>query len=204
MFNRLCYCLAVGFVFLLAAAGCTPQQPREIALYISRSGNDSWSGKLPIPNSRATDGPFATLERAREAVRSLKETGLFPEGGITIYVREPSARERIDDEYHDNILQADLAAQGITRFGEVAELKENAAPGMELFFRDERMTLARWPEDQGKTCGKPDYRFRSGICRCGERRLSSQGGFAGMETRIQADTHRKDRTHEGRVSNSIV
>ena len=196
MFNRLYYCLPVGFVFLLAAAGCAPPQPREIALYISRSGNDSWSGELPIPNSRATDGPFATLERAREAVRSLKETGLFPEGGVTIYVREgayprtatftltgqdagtetfpvvwrsypgetvqlvgarevtgfepvrePSARERIDDEYHDNILQADLAAQGITRFGEVTELKENAAPGMELFFRDERMTLARWPNE---------------------------------------------------------
>ncbi|MGN1273734.1 MAG: hypothetical protein ACI4UF_04025, partial [Thermoguttaceae bacterium] len=34
--------------------------------FISLSGNDSWSGKLSAPNADRTDGPFATLEKARD------------------------------------------------------------------------------------------------------------------------------------------
>lgn len=41
--------------------------------YLSTVGSDSWSGKLAEPNAQGTDGPFATLERARDAVRELKE-----------------------------------------------------------------------------------------------------------------------------------
>ena len=40
--------------------------------YVAPNGNDRWSGKLPAPNATRTDGPFATLERARQAVRQLK------------------------------------------------------------------------------------------------------------------------------------
>jgi len=42
-------------------------------LYVATIGNDSWSGKLPEPNAAGTDGPFATLQRAREAVRAALE-----------------------------------------------------------------------------------------------------------------------------------
>ncbi|MBC7319561.1 right-handed parallel beta-helix repeat-containing protein, partial [bacterium] len=41
--------------------------------YVAPNGNDNWSGKLPEPNEEGTDGPFATLKRAQEAVRRLKE-----------------------------------------------------------------------------------------------------------------------------------
>ncbi len=40
--------------------------------YLSPEGSDDWTGALPSPNSSGTDGPFATLERARDAVRELK------------------------------------------------------------------------------------------------------------------------------------
>ena len=40
--------------------------------YVSLRGSDSWSGTLATPNAQGTDGPFATLERARDAVRDLK------------------------------------------------------------------------------------------------------------------------------------
>lgn len=40
--------------------------------YVSKKGNDRWSGKLAEPNKEGTDGPFATLPRARKAVRELK------------------------------------------------------------------------------------------------------------------------------------
>ena len=41
--------------------------------HISPSGSDTWSGTLPEPAADKSDGPFATLQRAKDAVRSLKE-----------------------------------------------------------------------------------------------------------------------------------
>ena len=37
-----------------------------------RAGNDKWSGKLAEPNKSRTDGPFATLGKAKAAVTDLK------------------------------------------------------------------------------------------------------------------------------------
>ena len=48
--------------------------------YVSPTGNDRWSGTLSEPNATLTDGPFATLEKAREAVRILKSKVYFPKG----------------------------------------------------------------------------------------------------------------------------
>lgn len=58
-------------------------------LYVSpRQGKDSWSGRAASPNKAQTDGPFATLERARAAVRGLKQTGkLAGSGGVTVWLR---------------------------------------------------------------------------------------------------------------------
>lgn len=56
-------------------------------LYVSPQGNDGWSGTLPSPNRGRTDGPFATLERARDAIRHLKRQGKPPEGGVTVWLR---------------------------------------------------------------------------------------------------------------------
>jgi len=62
--------------------GATMAQP--IKFYVALNGNDNWSGKLPEPNATKTDGPFATLEKARDAVREYKK--LNPKG-ITVYIR---------------------------------------------------------------------------------------------------------------------
>lgn len=43
--------------------------------YVAPNGNDAWSGTLAAPNAAGTDGPFATLPRARDAVRGLKAAG---------------------------------------------------------------------------------------------------------------------------------
>lgn len=40
-------------------------------LYVAEKGSDAWSGRLPDP--KGDDGPFATLQRARDAVRELKK-----------------------------------------------------------------------------------------------------------------------------------
>ena len=46
----------------------------ETCLFVSPKGNDEWSGTLPEPNADHADGPFATLKRARDAVRGLRGT----------------------------------------------------------------------------------------------------------------------------------
>ena len=42
--------------------------------YIAPEGNDAWSGRLAEANAERTDGPFVTLERARQAVRQIRRT----------------------------------------------------------------------------------------------------------------------------------
>ncbi len=57
--------LMVGNVCTVAAA--------KADFYVSDNGSDEWSGTLASPAAGETDGPFATLERARDAVRDLKK-----------------------------------------------------------------------------------------------------------------------------------
>ena len=54
---------------------------------VSPEGNNSWSGLSATPDAKGRDGPFATLERAREAVRDLKRRGGLPSGGIRVVIR---------------------------------------------------------------------------------------------------------------------
>jgi hypothetical protein len=67
---------------LLLAAACSPAWPEGVAatpagspgaadFFVSPRGKDTWSGKLADPG--ASDGPFATVARAREAVRALRK-----------------------------------------------------------------------------------------------------------------------------------
>ena len=49
-------------------------ESKQADFYVATDGNDGWSGKLESPNADKTDGPFATLARARDAVRELKKS----------------------------------------------------------------------------------------------------------------------------------
>ncbi len=40
--------------------------------YVAMNGNDNWSGKFAEPNANKSDGPFASIQRAQEAVQALK------------------------------------------------------------------------------------------------------------------------------------
>lgn len=55
-------------------------------LYVATDGNDNWSGKLAKPNACRTGGPFASLARARNAIRELK-AGRGLKRPVTVLVR---------------------------------------------------------------------------------------------------------------------
>ena len=45
----------------------------RIVIWVSPAGNDGWTGRLPDADAQGKDGPFQTLARAREEVRTLKK-----------------------------------------------------------------------------------------------------------------------------------
>lgn len=58
----------------------------QVSFYVSPDGNDAWTGTLSEPNASRTDGPVASLQRAREIVRGTIKKGI-PKGGITVVLR---------------------------------------------------------------------------------------------------------------------
>ena len=71
-------------VLVLKAAGLCHGTSTKADFYLSPNGSDAWSGTLANPNAQRTDGPFASLERARDAMRDLKKS---KSGDIVVLVR---------------------------------------------------------------------------------------------------------------------
>ena len=60
----------IFLLFLVAAVGITPIPClADKTVYVSPEGNDAWSGRLVQPNAEGSDGPVASLQRARDLVR---------------------------------------------------------------------------------------------------------------------------------------
>ncbi|NCO40126.1 MAG: hypothetical protein GW892_15600 [Armatimonadetes bacterium] len=191
-----CILLAVLVVWALARGTVHAQQP--LSFYVATDGNDAWSGTLAAANAGKTDGPFATLTRARDAVRALKATAPLPAGGVTVMVRAGTYEQqqtfeltaadsgtpeapviyraaageevrltggravpadafgpvadaavvaRLDPAARGHVLQADLAALGIAELGQFPTRYRGAPTAPELFFNDQRMALAHWPNE---------------------------------------------------------
>ena len=60
---------ACAQLYWLGVAPTFGAEPRAADFFISPQGKDSWSGRIADP--RENDGPFATVARARDAVRGL-------------------------------------------------------------------------------------------------------------------------------------
>ncbi len=58
-------------LFMVGMVSSSTAEPADF--YVSVDGDDTFSGKLAEPDSQRKDGPFATLERARDAVRELQQ-----------------------------------------------------------------------------------------------------------------------------------
>lgn len=91
--------LAAIFIRTKPYIASTPHQSSTelFVFYVGLNGNNAWSGKQAQPNSTGTDGPFATLDRARDAIRELKvrQGGTLKKpvtvfvGSGTYYLTEP-------------------------------------------------------------------------------------------------------------------
>ena len=133
--------------------------------YVSLHGADSFSGTLPEANAAGTDGPFATLERARAAVRATIAEGLttdvtvYLQGG-TYYLPETFALGSEDSGTPEHaVIYRATPGQEVTLMGgarltdwqpyrgeiQVASLPEGLSP-QQVFENGARMELARSPD----------------------------------------------------------
>ena len=64
------FCFSTACCIFTAAALCVSAE--KLVLYVSPSGNDKWSGTIPTALANRTDGPLASLEGAKMAVRKIR------------------------------------------------------------------------------------------------------------------------------------
>ncbi len=77
-------CLVL-LIFCSGAAGLA--RAAGLEFYVATNGNDGWSGKLPAPKDNRGDGPFATLERARDAIRESRAANPGPGRAASVWIR---------------------------------------------------------------------------------------------------------------------
>ena len=63
--------------FWLIASFCFCSSAMATDYYVNPTGSDAWSGMLKTANANKSDGPFKTLEKAKQAIRTLKQTNTF-------------------------------------------------------------------------------------------------------------------------------
>lgn len=80
--------VTVALLFVAFSLPSRAVSGEQTAFYVSPRGNDAWTGKAPSPAEEGDDGPFRTIQRARDAVRRLKSEndGKLPQP-VTVFIR---------------------------------------------------------------------------------------------------------------------
>lgn len=82
-------CLGLHTLLPVAALVCVglTGSTHGADLFVSPDGRDDWTGTLPAPNAAMTDGPFASLDAARDTIRGMKATDRVVPDGIVVKLR---------------------------------------------------------------------------------------------------------------------
>ncbi|MFH0964643.1 MAG: right-handed parallel beta-helix repeat-containing protein [Planctomycetota bacterium] len=143
----------------------------EITLFVARDGDDAWSGTRERPDRGKTDGPLATLMRARDVLREMRGKS-STRGPFTVLVRggkymlgatlslgaADSGREDAPVRYaaypgEEPILSGGRRLTGwkpykgkILQCEAPAEVRRGGRAPRQLFCDAKRMPRARWPK----------------------------------------------------------
>ena len=86
MFNIMFGAVGILSLIVTESMSAQPSEQPEATFFVAKDGNDAWSGKLAEPNAEKTDGPFATIVKARDAIRKMKAKVSLSEP-VTVMVR---------------------------------------------------------------------------------------------------------------------
>jgi parallel beta-helix repeat protein len=124
--------------------------------YVSPNGKDSWSGRHPEPNPGLTDGPFASIDRARDAARASGGQSTIALEGGDYYLAQPIVFDSRDKGLvitarcgqapvlHGGPRVSDWTSQTAGSWTAPLKLLPDEAVG-DLFVNGVRQTLARFP-----------------------------------------------------------
>jgi len=149
----------LSIIFAIVVCLAFNVDAREISLYVSPNGDDSAQGTSPRH-------AFATLERARDAIRELKQNGKL-HAPVTVFLREglhPRTRPLLLTESDSGSLEAPITYTAYKNekpvgiwITEIPEVKNGSWTFNQLFVNGELRRRARTP-NQGfyRVAGFPD------------------------------------------------
>ncbi len=141
--------------------------------FVAPKGNDGWSGQFPDPVNGDADGPFQSLSRARDALRTAPgEGGMVYIREGKYYLEETLLLESADSGTAESpviwqaypgeevrliggvCVQDWQPFEGVILQSDLSALDIGNEPISQLYYSGERMTLARWPnKDAGAMPG---------------------------------------------------
>jgi parallel beta-helix repeat protein len=65
------------------------ERASRVVIHVAPNGHDSWSGRLAQPNQQGTDGPLASLEKARDIARASAASDIIVIGAGDYYLSRP-------------------------------------------------------------------------------------------------------------------
>ena len=106
--------------------------------FVATNGNDTWSGTLAAPNSKNTDGPFATIAKAQTAVQTLLVNANGRTTPITVQIR--------GGNYYQQALSFGTADSGTSTLGVLWENYPSETPVL-----SGGMVVTGWTNTTGNT-----------------------------------------------------
>ncbi|MFC1737714.1 right-handed parallel beta-helix repeat-containing protein [Planctomycetota bacterium] len=176
--------LVVVALSLLLCSFAKVAYTAEVALYVSPKGNDSWTGD-------SIDRPFATIQKARDAIRKMKQKGELKKP-VTVYIRgglyeldetlvftlEDSGTESCPITYTAHKDEEPVISGGKEIAGpwrnykgriqvcDIPAVKAGKWSFRQLFLNGERQTRARTPNDGyfriADAGGRGDFKYKPG------------------------------------------
>lgn len=77
--------VTLSVTYVASMYGVEQSKSSTKSFYVASNGNDLWTGTITTPNLSGNDGPFATLQRARNAIREVRKNGY--KGAFEVLVR---------------------------------------------------------------------------------------------------------------------
>ena len=101
--------------FGLLACLMVTQHAGATDYFVNPTGNDEWSGTTKSANADKTDGPFKTLDRAKQAIRGLKKAGAYTD---KVTVNIASGTYTLNHPLHFSFMDTGLPGREIIWQGE--------------------------------------------------------------------------------------